>query len=114
VKKRGMSLQRFVELTSTNPVRIMGLYLKKGIIAVGSDADIVVIDPTVRRKLMLEDLHADTDYSIWEGWELEGYPVVTVLRGQVIVEGGEMKGTPEYGRFIRRSIAPEVLEGPIC
>ena len=114
VKKRGMSLQRFVELTSTNPARIMGMYPKKGVLAVGSDADIVLIDPEVRRKLTLDDLHADTDYSIWEGWELEGYPVTTILRGKVIVEGGELKGTPEYGRFIKRSIAPEVLERPVC
>ena len=90
------------------------MYPKKGVIAVGSDADIVVIDPTARRKLTLDDLHADTDYSIWEGWELEGYPVTTILRGKVIVEGGELKGAPEYGRFIKRSIPPEVLERPVC
>ena len=109
-----MSLQRFVELTSTNPARIMGMYPKKGVLAVGSDADIVIIDPEARRTLTLDDLHADTDYSIWEGWELEGYPVTTILRGKVIVEGGELKGNPEYGRFIKRGIPPEVLERPVC
>ena len=112
VKKRGMSLRRFVEVTSTNAARLMGMYPRKGVLAPGSDADIVLIDPNVRKKLALSDLHADTDYSIWEGWELEGYPVTTILRGKVIVEAGDLKGSPSDGKFLERKIADDVLKRP--
>ncbi len=114
VAKRGMSLHRFVELTSSNAARILGLYPRKGVIAPGSDADIVLIDPGARRQLSLSDLHADSDYSIWEGWEFEGYPVTTILRGKVIVEDGELLGSPDDGSFVERSIDTEVLTRPVC
>ena len=114
VTKRGMSLQRFVQLTSTNAARILGLYPRKGVIAPGSDADIVLIDPGLRRRLSLSDLHAGSDYSIWEGWEFEGYPVTTILRGKVIVEDGELLGSPGDGSFVERSIDTETLTRPIC
>ena len=114
VKKRGMSLQRFVEVTSSNAARLMGMYPRKGVLAPGSDADIVLIDPDLRKKLSLSDLHADTDYSIWEGWDLEGYPVTTLLRGKVIVEDGELKGGPDDGEFLERKIADDILKRPAC
>jgi dihydropyrimidinase len=103
-----------VELTSTNAARILGLYPRKGVIAPGSDADIVLIDPGLRRRLSLSDFHADSDYSIWEGWEFEGYPVTTILRGKVIVEDGELLGSPGDGAFVERSIDTEALARPVC
>ena len=75
VVELGMSLQRFVDITSTNAAKIFGLYPRKGVIAPGSDADICIIDPTFDRNLTLDDLHLE-DYSIWEGWHvprLAGY-----------------------------------------
>jgi len=71
VVKRGMTLQRFADVTSTNAARILGLYPRKGVIAAGSDADIVLIDPSIKKKLTREDFHV-SDYSPWEGWEVAG------------------------------------------
>jgi len=71
VVKRGMSLQQFVDITSANAARIMGYHPRKGVIAPGSDADIVFIDPNVKKTLSLSDLHLG-DYSVWEGWDIEG------------------------------------------
>lgn len=71
VVRRGYSLESFVDIVSTNAARIMGLYPRKGVIAVGSDADLVVFDPGVKRRVRVEDLH-ETDYSPWEGQEVAG------------------------------------------
>ena len=109
-----VSLERFADITSTNAARILGMYPQKGVIAVGSDADIVLFDPEVRKKLTLDDLHSDSDYSIWEGFECHGYPVTTILRGKVIVEGGRLLGDQADGRWLSRKIAPEVLARPVC
>ncbi|GIX47388.1 MAG: dihydropyrimidinase [Candidatus Tectimicrobiota bacterium] len=107
-----MSLQRFVEVTSTNAARLLGLYPQKGVIAPGSDADLVLFDPNLRKTLTLADLHADSDYSIWEGFPCQGYPVMTLLRGRVLVEHGKLVGEPSAGRWLPRRIAPEVLNRP--
>ena len=108
-----MSLERFAAITSSNAARIFGLYPRKGAIAAGSDADITFIDPTIRRRLTLDDLHLE-DYSIWEGWEVQGWPVTTVLRGQVKVENGRWVGRPADGKLVPRKIASEVTRGPVC
>ena len=92
----------------------MGMYPKKGTIAVGSDADLVIFDTNLRKKLTLDDLHADSDYSIWEGFECQGYPVMTILRGKVIVENGRLLGSTSDGRWLHRKIAPRVLAQPAC
>jgi dihydropyrimidinase len=114
VAKRGMSLSRFVDVVSANAARIFGMYPRKGALAPGSDADIALIDPTIRRQLRLADLHA-ADHSVWEGWEIRGWPVTTILRGKVIVDDGQLSGTLSDGRLIggRRTPA-EVLRGPAC
>ena len=112
--KGKMSLQRFVDVTSTNPAKILGMYPKKGAIAPGSDADVVIMDPDIRKKLRVSDLHADSDYSIWEGWEFHGWPIVTILRGKVIVEEGKLMGALSDGKFVERKIAQEVLDRPAC
>ena len=109
-----ISLERFAAITSTNAAKILGMYPQKGVIAVGSDADLVLFDPNVRKKLTLDDLHADTDYSIWEGFECHGYPVMTILRGKVIVEDGRLTGSASDGRWLSRKIAPGVLARPAC
>ena len=114
VVKRGISLQRFVDITSANAARILGMYPRKGALAPGSDADIVLIDPNVRKRLSLSDLHG-TDYSVWEGWEVQGWPVVSILRGKVVVENGMLLGDLGDGQLIgNRKTAPEILNGPGC
>jgi dihydropyrimidinase len=113
VARRGMSLQRFVDVTSANAARIMGYYPRKGAIAPGSDADLVLIDPGIRKALSLSDLHLG-DYSIWEGWEISGWPVTTILRGKVMVENGQFFGNLSDGILIPRKIGSDILNKPSC
>jgi dihydropyrimidinase len=113
VSRLGMSLQRFVDVTSANAAKIMGLYPRKGAIAPGSDADIVLIDPSIQRPMTMNDFHI-TDYSIWEGFQAAGWPVMTILRGQVAVENGELKTGLGTGKFISRKVNPEVTNRPAC
>src|SRR5947209_8607834 len=113
VVKRRMSLARFADVTATNAAKILGLYPKKGVIAPGSDADLVLIDPAIRKTLAREDFHV-SDYSPWEGWPIQGWPVTTILRGRVVVEGGRLVSDLRDGRLVRRRIAPEVLRRPAC
>ena len=113
VVKRGMSLSRFAEITSTNAAKIFGLYPRKGAIAPGSDADLVLIDPAISKTLTKDDFHV-SDYSPWEGWKVQGWPVTTVLRGRVVVENGRMVADERRGQLLRRKIDPTVLRGPAC
>jgi dihydropyrimidinase len=111
VVKRGMSLERFADVTSTNAARIMGLYPRKGVIAPGSDADLCLIDPSVSRRLKREDFHV-ADYSPWEDWEIKGWPSMTVLRGKVIVENGRLNAELGFGQLVPRKIDPVILRRP--
>ena len=112
VTRRDYSLNRYVDLVSANAAKIMGMYPKKGAIAVGSDADIAVLDPTVRRRVQLSDLH-EADYSPWEGHEITAWPVMTVLRGKVMVEDGRFMGDLSDGQYLRRSIPEDIRSGPM-
>ena len=107
-----ISLERFAAITSSNAAKILGMYPQKGAIAVGSDADIVLFDPNIKKTLTLDDLHADSDYSIWEGFECSGYPVLTMLRGKVIVEDGKLLGDSGDGKWLSRRVAPGMLAQP--
>jgi dihydropyrimidinase len=111
VGKRGMTLTRFADITATNAARILGLYPKKGVLAPGSDADIVLIDPTIRKTLTKDDFHV-ADYSPWEGWPITGWPVLTILRGKVIAEKGKLLGSTSDGRLLTRKIDNAVLARP--
>ena len=113
VVKRRMSLERFADVTSTNAARILGLYPQKGVIAPGSDADLALIDPAIKKTLARADFHV-SDYSPWEGWAVEGWPVTTILRGKVVVDQGRLLGDTRDGRLVRRKIGAEVLRRPIC
>ena len=114
VSRGRLTLNRVVEVMSTSPARIFGLYPQKGVIIPGSDADLVVYDPTVKKTLTNRELHQGTDYTVFEGLDLIGYPVMTILRGKVIVENGAYVGSPGDGRFVARSIVPEVVERPVA
>ncbi len=95
-----LSLQRFVDLCATGPARLFGLYPRKGTIAVGSDADLVIYDPNRQVTLSHKTLHQRVDYCPFEGRTLHGYPRVVLLRGQVIVEDGDFVGHAGQGQFI--------------
>ena len=108
VAKRGFSLERFIDLTSTNAARILGMFPQKGAIAPGSDADITVLDPQIRRTLRAEDLH-ETDYSPWEGTEVLAWPVLTMLRGEVVMEDGRLCGDPYGGQLVMRKLSETAM-----
>jgi dihydropyrimidinase len=110
VVKRGLSLCQFVSLVSTNAAKLFGLFPRKGTVEVGSDADLVVFDPTVTRRLTNRELHMGVDYTIYEGWELTGAPLTTISRGNVIVEHGDFLGQEGSGRFLSRA-APTPVNG---
>lgn len=99
---------QFVALTSTNPARIFGLYPRKGCISVGSDADIVLWDPEFELNYGVRIAQHRTDYNLYEGWKLHGFPRQVFLRGQQIVRDGQWFGKPGGGRYLRRT-AGEVL-----
>ncbi|PWU25343.1 MAG: hypothetical protein C5B48_01810 [Candidatus Rokuibacteriota bacterium] len=112
VVERKMPLTRFADITSANAARILGLYPEKGAIQPGSDADLVLIDPGLKKTITLADLHADADYSIWEGFACQGYPVTTILRGKIIVENGRLVGGSSDGRWLKRRVSGGVLARP--
>jgi dihydropyrimidinase len=98
-----ISLNRMVELLATNPAKLFGLYPRKGTIAVGSDADIVVFDPAKRVTISAATHHSKSDYNLFEGTEVTGSPEVIVLRGNILVEGDELVAQPGIGRFVARA-----------
>ena len=108
VVRRGFSLERFVNLTSANAAKILGLYPQKGAIAPGSDADLAIIDPSVTKTLRKEDLH-ESDYSPWDGWEIAGWPTMTIQHGKVVVENGQLTAAPRDGRHLQRAVAEAIL-----
>ena len=111
VSKRGYSLTDFVALTSSNAAKIMGLYPRKGALAVGSDADIVLLDPRAGRVIRKEDLH-ETDYTPWEGHEVTAWPSMTILRGKIAVEAGQLLVAPSDGQFLPRKIGDDIRARP--
>jgi dihydropyrimidinase len=100
---------QFVALTSTNPARIFGLYPRKGALQPGSDADIVIWDPERLVKYGVAHAQHRTDYNLFEGWELKGYPQVVLLRGQIIVENEEWRGQSGMGLYLHRQPGAPVL-----
>jgi dihydropyrimidinase len=113
VLKRQLPITRLVEVASTNPARIFGLYPRKGVIAPGSDADIVLIDPKARLRASPQTLHMQVHYSPYDGWDIVGLPVTTISKGRVVIENGTFVGRPGHGAFLKRSIAPAMLKDPL-
>jgi dihydropyrimidinase len=101
--------QQFVAMMSTNSAKIFGLYPKKGDLLPGSDADVVAWDPERSLTYGLKHAHHRTDYNLYEGWELKGFPEKVFLRGQLIVDGDKWLGRPGMGNFIRRSPGADIL-----
>jgi dihydropyrimidinase len=103
VNDRRITLNRFVELVSTGPARMFGLYPGKGTIAVGSDADLVVWDPDAETTITNRGLHHNVDYTLYEGMTVRGRPETVTLRGELIVDQGRYVGTPGSGRYLPRA-----------
>ncbi|NVP58618.1 dihydropyrimidinase [Rhizobium rhizolycopersici] len=102
VSKGRISLEKFVALTATNHARTYGLYPRKGTIAVGSDADLVLWDPNRKETIRQETLHHGSDYTPWEGFEVTGWPIATMLRGSVVMENGQVLNRPGNGHYLTR------------
>ncbi|MCP4418681.1 MAG: dihydropyrimidinase [Chloroflexi bacterium] len=97
-----MSANRFVEITSTNPAKIFGLYPRKGTISVGADADIVVWDPEHEHTISATTHHMRTDYNVYEGMAVKGWPERVLLRGRTVVHGNNWLGEAGKGQFLKR------------
>lgn len=104
VLKGRFSINRFVSLISTNPAKLMGLYPRKGTIAVGSDADITIIDPHKRKTVDYKELVTNCDWSPYQGMKFAGFAETTICRGIVVVENGKFVGKEGYGKFIPRRL----------
>jgi len=100
-----ITLERFVDVMATNPARLFGLYPRKGTLAVGSDADIVVFDPQPTATIRNAALHQRVDYTLFEGWQVTGLPIVTISRGRVVARDGQFVGDVGHGRFVVRRAA---------
>ncbi len=101
VRTGRISLERFVALTATNAARLFGLYPRKGTIAVGGDADLVVFDPELTRTVDRAMLKSNADYSVYEGWTVTGWPVVTIRRGEEVFRDGAILGAAGSGTLLR-------------
>ncbi|HEX8524009.1 MAG TPA: dihydropyrimidinase [Tepidisphaeraceae bacterium] len=100
--QRGFSLNKWVDLVSTASAKMFGMFPKKGTIAVGSDADIVIFDHTKERTISAKTHHMNCDYSLFEGYKIKGAVETVLSRGKVIIENNEYKGRPGEGQFIKR------------
>jgi dihydropyrimidinase len=109
VRAGRITLNRMVDLLATNPAKLFGLYPRKGTIAVGSDADLVVFDPNKRHTISAATHHSKTDYNLYEGTEVTGAPELVLLRGNVLVEGDRLVAEPGIGQFVRRARFGEQL-----
>jgi dihydropyrimidinase len=109
-RSRGVPLELLVERATRAPAKVYGIFPKKGTIAVGSDADLAIVDPDLERVVRAEDLKGMSDFSPFEGKRLRGWPVATVKAGQIVARDGEIVGKPT-GRYLPRlasNLAPAV------
>ncbi len=111
VRAGRIDLNRMVELLCTAPAKLFGLYPRKGTIAVGSDADLVVFDPERKHTITAAGQHSKSDYNLYEGTEVTGSPELVLLRGNVLVEDGELVAKPGVGQFVPRARFGERLTG---
>jgi dihydroorotase-like cyclic amidohydrolase len=100
VNKGRISLEKLVEVCCSNPAKVFGLFPKKGIIAIGSDADLTIIDLNKEAIVDNKGVYTMSDFSLYADWKLKGWPVLTMLRGNIIMEQGKVIGKPGYGRYI--------------
>ena len=97
-----ISMNKLVQVFSTNPARLFGLFPQKGTIAPGSDADIVIFDPEKEVTIRHRDMHSRQDWELFEGVQLKGWPVTTLSRGEIVVENGKVLGQAGRGNLLKR------------
>jgi dihydropyrimidinase len=102
VTKEKISITKFVEVTATNPAKLAGLYPQKGTLSIGSDADIMIIDPEKEVTISNKNLHSKTDFTPFEGWEVKGYPITTISRGTILVKDCKLVAEAGRGKFLKR------------
>jgi len=102
VTKGRIGLNKFVEMTSTGAAKIFGLFPRKGTIAVGSDADIVIFDPETKHTISAETHHMNVDYNLYEGWQVQGKARTTILRGTVAIDEGQAFVGEGFGKYLKR------------
>lgn len=103
VNKGRITLNKYVEVASTNAAKIFGMFPKKGTIAIGSDADIILLNPNEKHIISAKTHHMNVDYSGYEGWQLTGKVKTVLLRGQVVIDENECKVQKGYGQFVKRN-----------
>jgi dihydropyrimidinase len=104
-----ITLNRMVELLATNPAKLFGLYPRKGTIAPGSDADLVIFDPQKHKTITVAEQHSKSDYNLYEGTEVTGDVDTVLIRGTVVVDDGELGVEPGFGQFVPRAKFGEEL-----
>jgi dihydropyrimidinase len=105
-----ITLERWVEICSTTPARMFGMYGKKGVLAPGADADVVVYDPNGHTSIGLgKTHHMNMDYSAWEGFEIDGHVDTVLSRGSVVVDGGAFHGRAGHGRYVKRELSQYLI-----
>ncbi len=104
-----LSFEKMVEVFSTNAAKMFGLYPKKGILAPGSDADIVIVDLEKEKTLSVDNLHMGPDFTMYEGYNVKGYPVTTLSKGKIIIDNEEYLGEKGDGSFIKRELDPVLM-----
>jgi dihydropyrimidinase len=100
VVKGRITLEQFVDVTATNPAKLFGMYPRKGTLRVGSDADIVIWDPSARKAIRDQDMLSNSRYSLYSGWDVTGWPKTTIRRGEIVFQDGRLVGKPGTGKFI--------------
>jgi dihydropyrimidinase len=103
VRTGRISLERFVEVTATNAAKLFGLYPRTGTIAVGGDADLVVWDPELRRTVQAAESQSRSGHTVYEGWQVAGWPALTLSRGEVIFADGQVTAEGGRGRIVPRA-----------
>jgi len=107
VQNRGLQVERFVAVTAANPARLNGIYPQKGVLAPGSDADLILIDPEERRRVSAADLHMSTDYSPVEGREMTGWASTVIVAGRVLLNDRIFATDPAAGRALNARPIPQ-------
>ena len=100
VVKRGLPLTWMARALAENPARVFGLYPRKGVIRVGADADLLIIDPQPESTINASDLHSRAGITMYEGWDVKGQPWMTLIRGQVVLKQGQIEQKPGYGQYL--------------